>query len=114
MKQILKIYLYTALIIFIPFTLASLILALLSYFIQWNGLIFHVVIEAISYLILILAGLFFTSRLKEKRIHHCILFAFIYFILSLLIHLGNIHIVHLLTKPLIFIIIGMIKEKLKN
>lgn len=114
MKQILKIYLYTALMIFIPFTLASLILALLSYFIQWNGFIFHAIIEVISYLILIVAGLFFTSKLKEKRIHHCLFFAFIYFILSLLIHLGNLHIIHLLTKPLVFIIIGMIKEKIKD
>jgi len=113
MKQILRVYLYTALLIFIPFTLASLILALLSYFIQWNGFIFNAIIEIFSYFILIIAGLFFTSKLKEKRIHHCFIFAFIYFLLSLLIHLGNIHVIHLLTKPFVFIIIGLMKERIK-
>lgn len=112
MKQILRYYFYTLLIIFIPFTLASLILALLSYFIQWNGFIFNFIIEALSYLILIIAALFFTSKLK--KLHHSLLFAFLYFILSLLIHLGNIHIIHLICKPFIFIITGLIKNKLKD
>ena len=114
MKQTLKLYLYTLLIIFIPFTLIALILALLSYFIQWNGFLFHSIIEVLSYLILVIAALYFTSRLSQKRLHHCLLIAFLYFLLCLLLHLGNLHLVHLICKPLIFIVIGILKEKLKK
>ena len=85
MKQTLKIYLYTLLIIFIPFTLIALILALLSYFIQWNGFLFHSIIEVLSYLILVIAALYFTSRLSQKRLHHCLLIAFLYFLFFLLV-----------------------------
>lgn len=114
MKQTLRIYLYTLLLIFIPFTLISLILALISYFIQWNGFLFHCLIEALSYLILIISALYFTSRLPHKRLHHSFFFAFIYFLLSLLLHLGNLHLVHLITKPLVFIITGIIKEMINK
>ncbi len=112
MKQILRTYFYTFLLIFIPFTLLSFIFALLSYFIQWNGTIFYIIIEILSYFILIISALYFTSRLENKRLHHSLLFAFIYFILSLLIHSGNVNIIHLVCKPLLFIIIGILKDKL--
>jgi hypothetical protein len=112
MKQTLRTYIYTLLIIFIPFTLSSLILALLSYFIQYNSFILNIIIEVLSYLILIVSALYFTSKLK--KLHHSLIFAFLYFLFSLLIHLGNLHIIHLICKPLVFVIIGIIKNRLNH
>lgn len=109
MKQILRTYILTLLFIFIPFILLAFIFTLLSYFIQWNGLSFSITMMIISYLILMISGLFFTSQISEKKLYHCIIFAMIYFLISLIIHIGHINILQLILKPMIFIIIGFIK-----
>ncbi|MCD7894815.1 MAG: DUF3792 domain-containing protein [Erysipelotrichaceae bacterium] len=107
MKQTIRIYFITILLFLIPFIAISFILAILSYFMQIN---FDILIQVLSYLILIISALYFTSALTYHRLKHCLIFALFYFLLSLLIHLGNLHYVHLLVKPLLFIIVGLIKE----
>ncbi len=107
MKQTIRIYFITILLFLIPFIAISFILAILSYFMQIN---FDIIIQVLSYIILIISALYFTSALPYHRLKHCMIFGLFYFLLSLLIHLGNLHYVHLLVKPLLFIAIGVIKE----
>jgi len=110
MKKTISTYIYTILLFFIPFVLISFILATLSYFIQLSSLTLNIIIQVLSYALLIIAALFFTSRMNEKRLTHCLIFALLYFLLSLFMHLGNIHYVHLFLKPLLFVFIGLYKE----
>ena len=106
MKQTIRIYLNTLLLFLIPFLCLSFILAIISYFIPLND----VFLEIISYLGLIIAALYFTSQWSHHRMKHCLIMSLFYFLLSLLIHLGNIHLIHLFLKPLIFVMIGGMKE----
>lgn len=110
MKQIIRTYMHTLLLFMIPFVFVSLILATLSYFIQLNSLLIQMIIQVISYSSLLIAGLYFTSHLEKNRFFHCIFFSFVYFLVSLLIHLGNLNIPHLFFKSLIFIFICLFKE----
>lgn len=113
MKQTIRTYLYTLLLFLIPFILISFILSILSYFMQTNALFIQVIMQILSYFFLMIAALYFTSHLPSQRMKHCLCFALIYFFISLLIHLGNMHYVHLILKPLVFIMIGFVKE-IKN
>ena len=110
MKKTIRTYINTLLLFLIPFVVISFILAILSYFMQTNSFIMNIMIQVISYLLLIVAALYFTSQITEKRISHCLCFTLIYFLLSLLIHLGKIHYIHLFVKSLLFIVIGFFKE----
>lgn len=110
MKKTIRTYMNTILLFLIPFTLISLILAILSYFIQMNAFAIQIGIQIISYALLIIAALYLTSQLEKNRMKHCICFGLLYFFMSLLIHLGNIHYIHLFVKPLLFIAIGFYKE----
>lgn len=110
MKQITRTYIITLLLILIPFILISFILAFLSYFIQLNSFFIQSLIQFFSYFILMISALYFTSKLKTQRVIHALLFALMYFLLSLFIHLGDIHFIHLICKPLLFIIIAIYKQ----
>ena len=110
MKKTIRTYINTILLFLIPFIIISLILAILSYFIQTNSLVLNIIIQVISYILLIISALYFTSQLEKNRMKHCLCFGLLYFFMSLLIHLGNINYIHLFLKPLIFIVIGLYKE----
>ncbi|WP_050636382.1 DUF3792 family protein [Candidatus Stoquefichus sp. SB1] len=110
MKKTIRTYINTLLLFLIPFVVISLILAILSYFMQTNSFVVNMIIQVISYLLLIVSALYFTSQISEKRLSHCLCFTLIYFLISLLIHLGNIHYLHLFMKSLLFIFIGIFKE----
>ena len=110
MKKTIRTYINTLLLFLIPFVVISLILAILSYFMQTNSFVVNMIIQVISYLLLIVSALYFTSQISEKRFSHCLCFTLIYFLISLLIHLGNIHYLHLFMKSLLFIFIGIFKE----
>lgn len=110
MKKTIRTYINTILLFLIPFVVISFILAILSYFMQTNSLVMNVTIQIISYALLILAALYFTSSITQKRLSHCLCFTLIYFLLSLLIHLGNINYLHLFLKSLLFMAIGLFKE----
>lgn len=110
MKKTIRTYLFTILIFLIPFVTISFILAILSYFMQTNAFAVEIIIQIISYLCLIIAALFFTSQIQSRRLTHCFIMSLFYFLCSLLIHLGNLHYLHLLLKSLIFMIIGLYKE----
>lgn len=110
MKKTIRTYIYTILLFLIPFIFVSFILAILSYFIQLNSLTMNIFIQAISYILLIISALYFTSQIKQKRTLHCLLLALIYFLISLFMHLGNLHLVHLFLKPFIFILVGLFKD----
>ncbi|MCD7810059.1 MAG: DUF3792 domain-containing protein [Erysipelotrichaceae bacterium] len=107
MKQTIRIYFITISLFLIPFIAISFILAILSYFMQIN---FDILIQVLSYIILFISAMYFTSALTYHRLKHCLIFALFYFLLSLIIHLGHFHYIHLLVKPLLFIVIGLIKE----
>ena len=110
MKKTIQTYLYTILLFFIPFVIISFILAILSYFIPLNASFIHIIIQCLSYLLLVISALYFTSQIQQKRLLHCFYFSFIYFLFSLLIHIGNLHIIHLFLKSFLFLLIGIIKE----
>ncbi|MBS5112669.1 MAG: DUF3792 domain-containing protein [Coprobacillus cateniformis] len=110
MKKTIRTYINTILLFLIPFVMISFILAILSYFMQTNSLVMNVTIQIISYALLILAALYFTSSITKKRLSHCLCFTLIYFLLSLLMHLGNINYLHLFLKSLLFMAIGLFKE----
>ena len=110
MKKILYTYILSILIFLIPFLFISFIIALSSYFIQFNALYIEIIIQILSYILLMISSLFLTSQIKKRRIFHSSLFAFLYFMISLFIHLGKINIIHLLLKPSLFIIIAIYKE----
>ena len=110
MKKIIHTYITTLLIFLIPFTLISFILATLSYFIQTNSFMMNIIIQMISYALLIISALYLSSQLTEKRLTHCFFISILYFLCSLLIHLGNLNYWHLLFKSILFIVIGFIKE----
>ncbi len=110
MKKTIRTYIHTVLFFLIPFVLISLILAILSYFMQLNAFTTNIIIQVISYVLLIISALYFTSQIEQKRLTHCLYFSFMYFLVSLFIHLGNLNYFHLLLKSLIFIIIGIYKE----
>lgn len=109
MKQILRTYLITLLLIFIPFLTISLILSIISYFIHFNGSLFYIVLEIVAYFVLLISALYFTSKQKENRLIHSILFSIIYFIISLLLQLEDINILHLILKSSLFTLVGIVK-----
>lgn len=49
MKKTIRIYINTLLLFLIPFTLISLILAILSYFMQINATVLEIIIQVLSY-----------------------------------------------------------------
>lgn len=110
MEKTIRTYIHTILLFFIPFILTSLILAILSYFMQINSFIINIIIQIISYVFLIISALYFTSQIQDKRIIHCFCLSLGYFLFSLFIHLGNLHIIHLFVKPFLFIIVGLFKD----
>lgn len=110
MKKTLRTYIITLLLFLIPFVIISLILAILSYFMQMSSLTINILIQVISYSLLIISALYFTSQIHHKRLSHCLCLSLLYFLVSLLIHLGNLNYIHLLLKSLIFIFIGFFKE----
>lgn len=110
MKKTIRTYINTILLFLIPFVVISFILAILSYFMQLSSGVVNISIQVISYTLLLISALYFTSKMTEKRLTHCFCFSLIYFLMSLLIHLGNMNYLHLLIKSLLFIIIGIFKE----
>lgn len=110
MKQTLRTYIYTCLIFLIPFILISLILSLLSYFMQINHLFIQIILQVFAYMTLILAALYLTSHLPDHRMKHCLFFSLLYFLISLCLHLDDIQYVHLIFKSCIFLLIGFFKE----
>ena len=110
MKKTIRIYINTLLLFLIPFTLISLILAILSYFMQINATVLELIIQVLSYAFLILSAFYFTSQINQKRISHCLCLSLIYFLVSLLIHLGNLNYIHLFIKSILFMVIGLYKE----
>lgn len=114
MKKTILTYFISILIFLIPFFLISFILAILSYFIQLPTTFLETIIQILSYFFLFISAFYFTSQMTHKRLTHCLCMSLFYFLISLLIHLGNIHYIHLLTKSLLFMIIGIIKEIKKS
>ena len=110
MKKTIRIYINTILLFLIPFVVISFILAILSYFMQMSSTITNIVVQVISYGLLLFAALYFTSQIEEKRVTHCLCFSLLYFLVSLLVHLGNLNYIHLLIKSLLFIMIAFYKE----
>lgn len=110
MKKTFRIYIHTLLLFLIPFLLFSFILAVLSYFMQINARFTEIMIQVIAYFLLIVSALYFTSSLSHHRLKHCLCLSLFYFLMSLLIHLGNLNYIHLFIKSLIFIVIGFYKE----
>lgn len=110
MKKTIRTYIHTILFFLIPFIIISLILAILSYFIQLNSLTTHIIIQIVSYGLLIVSALYFTSQIDHQRLTHCFCFSLVYFLVSLFIHLGNLNYFHLFLKSLLFIFIGLYKE----
>lgn len=110
MKKTIQTYLITILLFLIPFVVISFILAILSYFMQISSLVMNIMIQVISYALLLISALYFTSQITERRLTHCLCLSLFYFLISLLIHLGNLHYIHLLIKSLLFIIVGIFKE----
>ena len=102
MKKTIRIYINTLLLFLIPFTLISLILAILSYFMQINATVLEIIIQVLSYAFLILSALYFTSQINQKRISHCLCLSLLY--------LGNLNYIHLLMKSILFMVIGLYKE----
>ena len=104
MKNITRTYIITLLIFLVPFLLLSISFAVLSYF-YTNHLIL-----ILSYVFLILSAIYLANHISSRRFIYCGLFAVVYFLCSLFIHLGDIHWLHLISKPLIFIIIALFKQ----
>lgn len=110
MKKTIRAYILTILLFLIPFTLFSFILAILSYFMQLDSFVVEIIIQVISYALLTIAALYFTSLLSEKRLTHCFFLSLVYFLMSLFIHLGNLNYFHLLFKSLLFLVVGIMKD----
>ena len=110
MKKTIRTYFNTILLFLIPFIVISFILAILSYFMQLNSMTIEIVIQVISYVLLIVAALYLTSQLTEKRLTHCFFFSLVYFLMSLFIHLGNLNYIHLLLKSILFLATGLFKD----
>lgn len=110
MKTTIKHYFITFMIILIPSLLFSLIFSTLSYFIQWNGAIFDILLQVIAYIILIISALYFSSIFINKRLYHCLTITLLYALLHLVIHLDSFNMINLSLKSSIFIIIGITKE----
>lgn len=110
MKKILSVYLISILLYIIPYLLTAFILSVISYFIQINSLSLTIIIHFISYLCLIISALYCTTVIKKKRLIHCFIMGFIYFILCFIIH-THIKSIHMIIKPFVYIIIGLIKIK---
>lgn len=110
MKKTIRTYINTLLLFLIPFVVISFILAILSYFMQISSFGINILIQVISYVLLLISALYFTSQITYKRLTHCLCLSLVYFFMSLLIHLGNLNYLHLLVKSLLFIIVGIFKE----
>lgn len=110
MKNITRTYIITLLIFLVPFLLLSISFAVLSYFIQLNTFYTNHLIQILSYVFLILSAIYLANHISSRRFIYCGLFAVVYFLCSLFIHLGDIHWLHLISKPLIFIIIALFKQ----
>lgn len=114
MKTTIIHYLITFMIILIPSFIVSLILSILSYFIQFHGLIFDIIIQILSYMILIIASLYFSSKNTSHRIIHCLMMSLIYGLFHLALNIDSINIINMICKSSLFLIIGILKEYTKK
>lgn len=84
MKKTTLTYIKAILFFLIPFIFISFILALLSYFIHLNYSFTHLLIQIVSYVLLIVSALYFSSSIQSHRLTHCLAMSVFYFLMSLL------------------------------
>lgn len=108
MKTYLKIYAKTFTFILLCYVIISIILATLISFMQISNLIYNIIIQAMSCLIIILSGVYFYKQIPNKLLYHSIFFAILYLLLTLIIQFSSLNLVTLFIRPILFIITSLI------
>ena len=108
MKKRLIPYLYGFGFIFGCYFVLSLLMVAQSYFFPLNNTLRNSILTIGSYSIIVISAFIFIHFIRTKKIIHVCIFASIYTLLSILIAGGAIHFIHLILKPIVFILTGVL------
>lgn len=113
MKKQLIPYLKTYLFIMISYFIISLIMATLCTLIHISSFIYQIIIQLISYLLLIISCLFLFKLEQNKPVIHGFIYAISYLLISFIIHIDSLSWT-ILIKPLFIFIIFCIFSYIKK
>lgn len=104
MKKYVTPYLFTLTFIFGLYFLVSLIMVGMSYFLPLSSSTYRIILLMSSYTIIIAGSYLFIHFIPSKPLIHAIVLALFYLMLSYLTCNGVTRILHLLVKPMVFIV----------
>ena len=116
MNSYLKTYLKFALFILITFTITSLILAFIINFIHLSNFIYHLIINLIAAIIMIIWAFMIVNKFPKNAILHSLLCSFIFAIVAIMLNINNLNFFNIISRPFILIasviILSLYKKKL--
>jgi|GEM_PF-1400150 len=104
MKRNIITYVSTLLFIYFSYLLCSLLLSVLYKFTTTPQNIYNFIIIFCSYFVIILAGIYFSLRNKDKTLLHALFFTLIFFVCSFLLSLLHPSYINLLIKCAVFLV----------
>lgn len=108
MKKLLTPYLFSFALICLTYLVVSLIMVSISYVTTINRDLYQMILTTVSYITIVAASFTFIHQIDSKPIVHIVLFALLYFIISLMINHSSIHLLRLIIKPILFLISGIV------
>ena len=116
MNSYLKTYLKFALFILITFTITSLILAFIINFIHLSNFIYHLIINLIAAIIMIIWAFMIVKKFPKNAILHSLLCGLIFAIIAIMLNIDNLNFFNIISRPFILIasviILSLYKKKL--
>lgn len=103
MKSYFKIYLKFALFILISFIFISIILAGIISFIHIPNFIYHLIINLLAGLLMIIFGFLIVKTFKKNAIYHSLLCGLIFALIALMINIDDINILNIVSRPFVLI-----------
>lgn len=103
MKSYFKIYLKFALFILISFIFISIILAGIISFIHIPNFIYHLTINLLAGLLMIIFGFLIVKTFKKNAIYHSLLCGLIFALIALMINIDDINILNIVSRPFVLI-----------
>ena len=118
MKSYFKIYLKFALFILINFIFISIILAGIISFIHIPNFIYHLIINLIAGLLMIVWGFLIVKTFKKNAIYHSLLCGLIFALVALMVNIDDINILNIISRPFVLIttviILNYYQRKIDN
>ena len=118
MKSYFKIYLKFALFILISFIFISIILAGIISFIHTPNFIYHLIINLIAGLLMIVWGFLIVKTFKKNAIYHSLLCGLIFALVALMVNIDDINILNIISRPFVLIttviILNYYQRKIDN